>query len=274
MNASTPRSLDARLVARLRERIYRGCDMSESVLELRQMGYADAAILAGLEAARPRDNALANGAMNSLPLIRRAPANLRRIDNPKFALYALDDFMSAPECDELVAVTAKLLKPSIVSHAYDDPAFRTSSTAELWDSSEAIVRTIEQRICRTVGIRSEYSEGIQLQRYEVGQQFKPHRDCYEPGTSTYQRLAGMRGNRTWTFMVYLNEGMGGGATRFTEIGHVANPKRGMALLWNNLLEDGSPNHATLHCGEPVTRGHKVIITQWFRVFGDGAVFYE
>jgi prolyl 4-hydroxylase len=248
--------------------------MSESVLELRQMGYADAAILAGLEAARPRDCALANGAMNSLPLIRRAPPNLRRIDNPEFALYRLDDFMSVPECEELVAVTAMLLKPSIVSHAYYDSAFRTSRTAELWDSNLAIVRTIEERICRTVGIRAEYSEGIQVQRYEVGQQFKPHRDCYEPGTQTYQRLAGMRGNRTWTFMVYLNDGMEGGATRFTEIDQVVDPKLGTALLWNNLLEDGSPNKATLHCGEPVTRGHKVIITQWFRVFGDGPVFYE
>ena len=114
----------------------------------------------------------------------------------------------------------------------------------------------------------------QVQRYDVGQQFKPHRDCFEPGTNTYQRLAGLRGNRTWTFMVYLNEDMQGGATHFTEIGQVISPKTGMALLWNNLLEDGSPNQATLHCGEPVTRGHKVIITKWFRVFGDGPVFYE
>jgi prolyl 4-hydroxylase len=268
------KSLDARLVDRLRERIHVGCDMSESVLELRQMGYTDAAILAGLEAARPRDSALAGGAMNSLPLIRRAPPNLRRLDNPRFALYALDDFMSAQECADLEALMAPRLKPSIVSHAYDDAAFRTSSTAELWNVREPLVLAIDERICRTLGIRPAYSEGIQAQRYEVGQQFKPHRDCFEPGTNTYQRLAGMRGNRTWTFMVYLNDDLQGGATHFTDIGHSVQPKRGMALLWNNLLEDGSPNKATTHCGEPVTHGHKAIITKWFRVFGDGPVFYE
>jgi hypothetical protein len=28
----------------------------------------------------------------------------------------------------------------------------------------------------------------------------------------------------------------------------------------------------MHCGEPVSRGHKIIITKWFRVHGDGPVF--
>ena len=32
-------------------------------------------------------------------------------------------------------------------------------------------------------------------------------------------------------------------------------------------------HVTMHCGEPVTRGHKIIITKWFRVHGDGPVFH-
>ena len=53
-------------------------------------------------------------------------------------------------------------------------------------------------------------------------------------------------------MVYLNEGMEGGATRFTEIDYAVQPKTGMALFWNNLNADGSPNPATMHCGEPVT----------------------
>jgi prolyl 4-hydroxylase len=75
-------------------------------------------------------------------------------------------------------------------------------------------------------------------------------------------------------MVYLNDGMEGGATRFTKIDYVAAPKAGMALLWNNLNADGSPNPHTMHCGEPVTQGHKIIITKWFRVHGDGPVFHD
>jgi prolyl 4-hydroxylase len=119
-----------------------------------------------------------------------------------------------------------------------------------------------------------YSEGIQAQRYDVGQQFKPHWDYFEPGTKEYLRFAGTRGNRTWTFMVYLNEGMEGGGTRFTELGHTFQPKTGLAVLWNNLKSDGTPNTFTKHSGEPVLSGHKIIITKWFRAIGEGPVFHE
>ena len=74
-------------------------------------------------------------------------------------------------------------------------------------------------------------------------------------------------------MVYLNEGMEGGGTHFTEIDLRITPKLGMALFWNNLMPDGSPNPATMHCGEPVISGFKIIITKWFRVFGHGPVLY-
>jgi hypothetical protein len=37
---------------------------------------------------------------------------------------------------------------------------------------------------------------------------------------------------------------------------------------------GSPNPASKHGGEPVISGHKLIITKWFRVLGNGPVFSE
>jgi prolyl 4-hydroxylase len=75
-------------------------------------------------------------------------------------------------------------------------------------------------------------------------------------------------------MVYLNEGMGGGGTCFTELGHTFEPRTGLAVLWNNLKQDGTPNTFTKHSGEPVTSGHKIIITKWFRAIGEGPVFFE
>jgi prolyl 4-hydroxylase len=38
----------------------------------------------------------------------------------------------------------------------------------------------------------------------------------------------------------------------------------MAVIWNNLYPDGTPNPDTLHQGMPVKAGHKAIITKWFR----------
>jgi prolyl 4-hydroxylase len=257
----------------LRARLRIATDMSESVETLRGQGYTDEAILEGIEAVRPRGDALAQGVMNP-PLLRRAPANLRKVDTDKLHLYTLEDFLSPRECAKLTALIAHHLRPSTVAYASDDKAYRTSTTADLCHLHSPVATAIDDKICRTLGIRAEYSEGIQAQRYDVGQQFKAHCDFFTPNTQTFSRFAGLRGNRTWTFMVYLNEGMEGGATRFHKIDYAVQPKAGTALLWYNLNADGLPNQDTSHSGEPVTRGNKVIITKWFRVFGDGPLFHE
>lgn len=257
----------------LREQLRIGCDMSESVLRLRSEGYSDEAILAGLELVRPRGDALTSGFMNP-PLMRKAPPKLRKHPSELLQLYELDDFLTPKECARIVALINHHLRPSTLSYASDDKAFRTSTTADLCHLKSPVATHIDEKICRTLGIRVQYSEGIQAQRYDVGQQFKAHWDYFPPDTPVYRRLAGLRGNRTWTFMVYLNDGMEGGATRFTKIDYAVQPKLGKAVIWNNLHADGSCNEATMHCGEPVVSGHKIIITKWFRVHGDGPLFYE
>jgi prolyl 4-hydroxylase len=266
-------ALDARWLEWLREQMRIGCDLSESVMKLRNAGYSDDAILAGFESVRPRGDALTMGFMNP-PLLQRSPPNLRKYDSDKLQLYMLDNFLTAKECARVIALINHHLRPSTLSYASDDKAFRTSQTADLCHLKSPVAQFIDEKICRTLGIRVEYSEGIQAQRYDVGQQFKPHWDYFHVDTPVYRRLAGVRGNRTWTFMVYLNDGMEGGATRFTEIDFAVQPKAGLAVIWNNLNADGSCNSATMHCGEPVISGHKIIITKWFRVHGDGPLFYE
>src|SRR5262245_24160293 len=248
------------------------CDMHESVETLRKVGYSDEAIAEAVEKVRPRGNALESGL--APPLIRRNPPKLRKIDTDLFDAYTLENFLSAGECAKLASLIGHHLRPSKLGYGYSDTAMRTSTTAELCHLKAPAALAIDEKICKTLGIRVSYSEGISAQRYDVGQQFRGHHDYFTPGTDQYNRVAGIRGNRTWTFMVYLNDGMEGGATRFIKLNHAVAPKKGMALFWNNLKPDGSPNENTLHAGEPVTAGHKIIITKWFRVHGDGPVFHE
>eukprot|EP01129_Flabellula_baltica_P011925 TRINITY_DN5308_c0_g1_i2.p1 TRINITY_DN5308_c0_g1~~TRINITY_DN5308_c0_g1_i2.p1 ORF type:complete len:270 (+),score=56.72 TRINITY_DN5308_c0_g1_i2:668-1477(+) len=73
------------------------------------------------------------------------------------------------------------------------------------------------------------------------------------------------GQRTWTFMIYLNDVEEGGETEFTEIGEVFTPQKGRAVIWNSLLPDGTPNYHSMHKGSPVIKGEKAIITKWFRM---------
>ena len=73
----------------------------------------------------------------------------------------------------------------------------------------------------------------------------------------------MMGQRTWTFMVYLNNVEEGGETFFRHFDRKFVPSQGTAVVWNNLYPDGSPNPFTIHEALPVIKGNKWVITKWF-----------
>jgi prolyl 4-hydroxylase len=266
------RPLDASWKAWLTENIDRGCSRQELVQILRDHGFSLSSIRQNMGTAFPSETPPPD-LLEPPPLVRKPRAGLSKIATEALDIYTLDGFMSEKDCDRLVALIRHHLRPSTVTVANDDKAFRTSQTCDLSLLHSDFVRAIDTRIAKTIGIRLEYSEGIQAQRYDVGQQFKAHTDYFEPGTPEYARFAAERGNRTWTFMVYLNDGMGGGGTKFFAIDHTFVPKKGQAVIWNNLNPDGTPNESTRHSGEPVTSGHKIIITKWFRERGSGPLFY-
>jgi prolyl 4-hydroxylase len=267
------RALDASWKAWLKENLDRGCSRPELVDILRKNGFSLSSIQQNMGDAFPSDTPPQDPPPPP-PLVRKPPAKLCKVETDKLDIYSLDDFLSVKECDRLVALINHYLRPSTVTIESNDGLFRTSKTCDLSLLRSPVAVSIDEKIAKAVGIRLAYSEGIQAQRYNVGEQFKAHTDYFEPGTPEYAKFGGHRGNRTWTFMVYLNEGMGGGGTKFFAIDHTFIPRKGQAVIWNNLNPDGTPNSATLHSGELVTAGHKMIITKWFRERGSGPMFYE
>jgi prolyl 4-hydroxylase len=257
----------------LKDQLDRGCSRREIADILFQQGFSVATVREQMGASYPEQITPSTAPLEPPPILRHPPRNLRRIESPKLELYVLDDFMSAKDCDRVAALIRHYLKPSPVAGIPKDAQYRTSRTCFLSDLRSPVATEINQRICKTLGINHEYSEGVQAQHYEVGQQFKAHCDYFVPG-SAYQQNGPEFGNRTWTFMVYLNEGMEGGGTRFQSLDMTFAPRKGQALFWNNLYADRRPNPDTRHSGEPVTSGQKIIITKWFREFGAGKMFLE
>jgi prolyl 4-hydroxylase len=113
-----------------------------------------------------------------------------------------------------------------------------------------------------LGIEASYSEPTQGQIYEVGQEFRHHQDAF--GKDAYHNHCLSSGQRTWTFMVYLNNVEEGGETDFSVLQKTITPVKGTAVVWKNSDGTGSENPAALHAGLPIIKGKKVIITKWFR----------
>ena len=257
----------------LKNQLARGCSRREIADILLAQGFSTATVREKMGAAYPEEIQRTPGPLEPPPILRHPPKGLRRVDTDKLDLYVLEDFMSARLCDQVAALIRHHLNPSVVAGKVTDAEYRTSRTCYLGALRSPVANEVAQRICKTLGISTEYAEIAQAQHYEVGQQFKPHRDYFD-FNSPYQQNSPERGNRTWTFMVYLNEGMGGGGTKFHAIDQTFEPRKGRALFWNNLYPDRKPNPDTKHSGEPVTAGSKLILTMWFREYGYGKMFLD
>jgi prolyl 4-hydroxylase len=267
------RPLDDSWRAWLKDNLERRCDPGELLAILIRHQFSLDSIKDGMGPSFPA-HVPDFRAVAEPPLLRKeARPNLHKVHTDKLQLYVLDGFMTHAHCDTVADLIDHHLRASTVTLAGTDRSFRTSRTCDLSLLRDPAVVALDEKIATTLGIRLAYSEGIQGQRYDVGQEFKGHTDFFEPGTDEYREHAAQRGNRTWTFMVYLNDGMAGGGTRFHAIDTTFQPRRGQALLWNNLYPDGTPNYDTLHSGMPVERGRKMIITKWFREKGPGPMFY-
>jgi prolyl 4-hydroxylase len=197
------------------------------------------------------------------PALLAGQPGVQRFPGRDLVLFICRGFLDADECAGLVARIERERRPSTIADDAGYAAFRTSETCDL-SAADPFIAAIEAKLAAFAGIDPAYGEPLQGQRYAVGQEFKPHTDYFEPSGTDYPRYCGRSGNRSWTFMVYLNEPGAGGATRFTKVGKTIQPETGKLLAWNNRLADGRPNPATLHHGMKVRAGVKYVITKWYR----------
>ena len=185
-----------------------------------------------------------------------------RLDTPLAQLYELPGLLSRQECRELIEAINGSLQPSTVTRGNSDS--RTSRTCHLRQNHPEFAARLDQRFAALLGVDPRLSEPIQGQRYDPGEYFKEHTDWFAPGTKEFAQHTNNGGQRTWTVMVYLNAVEEGGDTLFRRLGRHFSPVPGMALAWNNLQADGTPNPFTLHEALPVVSGSKWVITKWFR----------
>jgi len=186
---------------------------------------------------------------------------------PFTQIYTFDDFLTPEDCQLLMKESDKTLRPSTVSNVKDDVVLskdRTSKTADLHYFNSPYLNQIDNKITSFMGLNPFTGEIMQTQKYEPGQYYKAHTDYFHPLTREYKTYTEWMGQRTWTFMLYLNDVQEGGETYFKHLKLKIKPKQGMAVFWNNLYKNGLPNLKTLHEACPPISGNKYVITKWFR----------
>jgi len=188
---------------------------------------------------------------------------VQRVPSVKATVFQHKHFVSADLAAALVTLIDAGRRPSTIADDNGDAQFRTSETCDQ-PADAGAVQSIETQLTALSGIDPAYGEPLQGQRYAEGQEFKPHTDFFAPSGRDFHKFCALSGNRTWTFMIYLNDVTAGGATRFKLLDKTFQPELGKLLCWDNRLPDGGVNHATLHHGMKVRKGVKYVITKWYR----------
>lgn len=127
-----------------------------------------------------------------------------------------------------------------------------------------VFASIERYMAQRSGYPLSHAEPLMLYRYGPGQEYKWHCDFIPDQHPASQTELSYFGQRFATAILYFNQEFTGGETAFKVWQQEVKGQLGTLIYFNNLLPDGRPNPASIHCGRPVLTGEKWIGTLWFR----------
>jgi prolyl 4-hydroxylase len=184
--------------------------------------------------------------------------------------FLIPEFLSAYETDEIIRIARPQIHNSFVGDNDGGGAresdTRTSRNAWVGRKSSAVTETLYVRAAHLLKLDEKLlntntnAEDMQVVHYVNGQKYDSHHDW---GVSGYPE------SRFITLLLYLTDmedEFAGGETAFPKgadgLGFKVSPRKGSAVLFYNLLEDGNGDDLALHAALPVYRGEKWLANFW------------
>eukprot|EP01139_Manchomonas_bermudensis_P000453 Amastigsp_a448_68.p1 type:complete len:425 gc:universal Amastigsp_a448_68:1323-49(-) len=212
------------------------------------------------------------------------------------------DVISDAETDYIVATGEKTMYRSKTyvpdgSGGHVDEATDDRTSSQTWLDANNVDPKLQALYARVGGmVRAPFSlsGGLQVIRYYPGQHYHAHYDYFPPENYASEPDYFHGRNRFITVLMYLNDVEEGGETVFPRAGDTGygdhgvitnwgdcsrgikvRPRRGMALIFYNLLANGHIEGAldpmSLHGGCDVIKGKKFACNGWLynKNFGEG-----
>jgi hypothetical protein len=198
---------------------------------------------------------------------RRAPPARTLSADP--AITAVEGFLAPDVCDWIMDRARDPMAPAKVigagGYAPVQDQMRTNSVAELGLAhTDLVVLLIRDRLSAACGMPVNAMEVPQVLHYAAGQQFRLHEDYLLPDGPHKARELATHGQRARTLLIYLNDGFEGGETDFPLLDLRFKGAKGEALMFSNVVADGSPDLRMRHAGLPPSSGEKWLFSQWVR----------
>ena len=214
-------------------------------------------------------SALARSAVDSASSAGYDVRKARDTIDPR--IHVIEKFAPTAACDWLIAqAQGRLSRATIYDKATGgttEDGRRTNSQCDLdIETSGVLTFVLRGRISAITRRQDQAMEIAKVLHYAPGDTFAEHFDYLDPAEPAYATEIAVRGQRTDTFLLYLNDGFSGGETSFPRIGLSHTGAKGDALLFRNVDAAGAPDRDTMHAGLPPTSGEKWLFSQWIREF--------
>lgn len=187
-------------------------------------------------------------------------------------ICVIHHFLTEQECDHLIVRAAPHLQRSqVVSdqmagkkvEQFDQG--RTSFGMFLESpTSDPILQAIEERIENLTHIPQSHGEAMQILRYCLGGEYRPHYDFFDKTTPGGAACYYRGGQRLASMIIYLSDVESGGETVFPVERIRVKPVKGDALIFFNCTPDGKEDPRSLHGSTPTVIGEKWVAVKWLR----------
>jgi prolyl 4-hydroxylase len=169
----------------------------------------------------------------------------------------------------MIRLATPLVQPSRIADPDSreeraDPRRNSSNVTFGPRQHDHVLETLERSISRVSGLPVLNHEFLQIIRYRVGEEFRPHVDYLGENAYESHESAAERGQRSQTVLLYLNDGYTGGETIFPRLRIEVKGRAGDLLHFHNLDDRGVGHRDSLHAGKVVLAGEKWIMSQWIR----------
>ncbi len=190
-------------------------------------------------------------------------------DDP--SIQVIEKFVPQAVCDWLIEqADGRLSRATIYDKATGgttEDGRRTNSQCDLDIGICGLLTFVLRARIGAVTQRQDLAMEVpKILHYAPGETFRMHFDYLDPAEPAYASELASRGQRTDTFLVYLNDDYSDGATAFPEIGLEHSGAKGDGLLFRNVDAAGQPDPDTMHAGLPPRSGEKWVFSQWIREF--------
>jgi hypothetical protein len=177
---------------------------------------------------------------------------MKKLHN-EYDIYLIDNLISSNEIDFILNDISQY-KFDISTVDSNSIKFNSRSSKTLWYPSfqNDIIINITKRVDKIFGTNIETRDnGYQIVKYDKNDYFKLH---YDP-------LFNITNLRFWTLLFCLKPAEKGGETYFPNINLKIKLEKGQCIFFRN-IKDNKIINESLHSGEKVEEGEKIIMNLW------------